>query len=111
MKNKYLLIICLFLVSSFTMLAQQAPIVEVSIDEPEGVCFPGDCTTLSASYTTFKPSTAYSVESINYQPLFAFNSPTATQITLPTSGNLDDFWMQTPFTLPFPFCFYNNNQT
>ncbi|RZK01731.1 MAG: hypothetical protein EOO46_19435, partial [Flavobacterium sp.] len=80
MKNKYLLIVCLFLVNSYAIVAQQAPIVGVTIDEPEAICFPGDCTTLSASYTTFKPSTDYTVQSINYQPLFAFDSPTATQI-------------------------------
>ncbi|MDR6968351.1 hypothetical protein J2X31_002368, partial [Flavobacterium arsenatis] len=99
MKNKYLIIVCLFLVSSFGLFAQQAPIAEVVIPEPEVVCMPGDCVTLSAEYFKIKPTNTYTVEPIIPQNLFSFTGGTVLDVT----G--DDTWSPI-FNLPFKFCFY-----
>jgi|GEM_PF-5260978 len=105
MKNKYLLIICLFLVSSLNMFAQQAPVLEVVIQEPQAVCNPGDCITLSVNYTSAKSTSDYTVQSITYQNLYSY-------LYQPNSGGVrinstaDDSWAPLQ-PLDFPFCFYN----
>ena len=91
--------------------SQEAPPVYVEIQVPLPVCQPGDCTTLITEYSGAKPTSDYTVSSIIYSPLFAFDDPTATQIPIPETGNQDDFWAKDVFTLPFPFCFYNVNYT
>jgi gliding motility-associated-like protein len=111
MKNKYFLAVFAFLTTfvGFSQGPSEAPDVFVEIQPPTAVCFPGDCTTLSATYSVASPTTDYTVSSIIYQPLFSFNDPSATQIPIPTTGNQDDFWAAGVFALPFPFCFYNIN--
>ena len=108
MKNKYFITIIAVFVS-FLSFAQEAPDVFVEIENAALPCYPGDCVTLTAKYSVAKPTTDYTVASIIYSPLFAFDDPTATQIPIPTTGNQDDFWSANVFNLPFPFCFYGTN--
>ncbi|WP_211223373.1 immunoglobulin domain-containing protein, partial [Flavobacterium soli] len=104
MKIKNLLIICLFLVGSVTMFAQQAPIVEVSIDEPAPICVEGGCVDLTATYFVTKPTTDYDVEEIIYQNLYSYTGGTVLVVTT------DDVWSPI-FQLPFSFNFYGQNYT
>ncbi|MFY0483913.1 hypothetical protein ACI6PS_15045, partial [Flavobacterium sp. PLA-1-15] len=102
MKNKYLLIICLFLISSYCTFAQQAPIVEVSIQQPSAVCVEGGCVDLTADYFITKPTTDYTVEEIIYQNLYSYTGGTVLVVTT------DDVWSPI-FQLPFSFNFYGQN--
>ena len=104
MKNKYFIVLLMMFIS-WCGFSQEAPPVYVEIQVPLPVCQPGDCTTLITEYSGAKPTSDYTVSSIIYSPLFAFDDPTATQIPIPQTGNQDDFWAKDVFTLPFPFCF------
>ena len=87
------------MVISFCSYGQEAPIAEVEILTPISVCSPGDCTTLFADYFKIKPTTTYTVQSINYQNLYSYTGGTVLNIST------DDRWSPI-FDLPFKFCFY-----
>jgi gliding motility-associated-like protein len=63
-----------------------------------------NCTTLTATVVPTGTTNSYAVNSIPYSPPFAYNSGT------PILVNQDDIWSSV-ITLPFTFCFYNNNFT
>lgn len=82
--------------------AQDAPLVGINIPDAQMVCNPGDCTVLNAVNQYIPKSTdSYSVQNINYNPLFPFSGG----VTIPPNG--DDYWSPV-FNLPFSFCFYGN---
>ncbi|MFN3942699.1 MAG: hypothetical protein ACK4K1_08690, partial [Flavobacterium sp.] len=79
--------------------AQNVPQLSVIV-APQTACAPGETVTLEAVYTQVRnPNQNYTVQQINYQPLFPFLGGT----TMP--GTSDDVWSPT-FNLPFTFCFY-----
>jgi gliding motility-associated-like protein len=60
------------------------------------------CVNLLANYPETGTPTTYTVEPINYVPIFPF-----TGLAHPISVNTDDVWSDPKVTLPFNFCFYN----
>ncbi|MCO6148737.1 hypothetical protein NHE85_11660, partial [Flavobacterium sp. NRK1] len=98
MNNKYLLLLllCIFGFNSF---AQQGPAVPfVTAVDGDPTCNPGECTDLNALFFDTGETSSYIVESIPYNPPFAF-----------TGGNVidaseDDKWSSVIDI--FDFCFY-----
>lgn len=99
MKNLFLTI-QLFGVSLFAV-AQNAPLVSISILEPEPICSQGNCTLLTTNYSTISSTTDYVIESILFNPSFPFTGGTNLNATA------DDVWSDT-ISLPFNFCFFGN---
>lgn len=100
MKKKFLLTITTFCVALIQ--AQNAPLVQVNIQDAQMVCNPGDCTVLNVENQFMPKNTdTYTVESIDYNPIFPFSGG----VTIPPNG--DDYWSPV-FDLPFTFCFYGN---
>lgn len=60
------------------------------------------CVSLVANYPETGTPTNYSVEAIEYLPEFPF-----TGLAHPISVNTDDVWSDPKVSLPFNFCFYN----
>ncbi len=98
--KKKLLFIATFCVTLIH--AQNVPLVQVKIQDPQMVCNLGDCTVLNVAHQFIPKNTdSYSVESIGYNPIFPFSGG----VTIPPNG--DDYWSPV-FDLPFGFCFYGN---
>ena len=68
------------------------------------ICSVGECRTLTATVTPIPSTTSYEVSSIPYCPQAPFSEPGNNQLNL----TIDDIW-SSPITLPFNFCFFNNN--
>ncbi|MFM2265693.1 MAG: hypothetical protein RLZ77_1113, partial [Bacteroidota bacterium] len=98
MKSKFVLLLSI-LVYSTKLFSQAAPLVQVTIPNPNPVCNPGDCTQLQANYNTIKQTNDYAVSSIIYNPNFPFVGGTVIE------NSSDDSWTQI-VNLPFTFCFY-----
>ncbi|MBS4040660.1 MAG: hypothetical protein KGZ81_08675, partial [Flavobacteriales bacterium] len=82
--------------------AQNVPQIVVIV-APQTACAPGETVTLEAVYTQVRsPNQNYTVQQINYQPLFPFLGGQL------FDNNADDRWSPT-FPLPFPFCFYGQS--
>lgn len=60
------------------------------------------CVTLVANYPQTGVPTDYTVESIEYNPQYPYNG-----LTYPISVSVDDVWSDPKVSLPFNFCFYN----
>lgn len=60
------------------------------------------CVDLVANYPETGTPTNYTVEAIDYAPVFPFSG-----LANPISVNTDDVWSDPKVTLPFNFCFYN----
>ncbi len=60
------------------------------------------CVDLVANYPETGTPTNYTVEEIDYAPIFPF-----TGLANPISVNTDDVWSDPKVILPFNFCFYN----
>ncbi len=99
--KKKLLIIALFCFA--LMQAQDTPLVGINIPDAQMVCNPGDCTVLNVVNQYMPKSTdSYTVQGINYNPLFPFTGGTV------LDNSNDDVWSQL-VNLPFNFCFYGNS--
>lgn len=98
MKNWSLLV---FLSCGFQSIAQEPPLINVSIQIPLAICAPGQCTALTAVYPTLKQTDSYNVTSIPYQPQATFTGWT------PINIQGDDIWSSV-INLPFNFTFYGN---
>jgi gliding motility-associated-like protein len=86
----------------------------VKVTGPGVICNENDLITISANYFKTKASTSYTVSSIPYNPIAPFTTPNNAAL-IQMNPNGDDVYCgntpSTPFTLPFHFCFYNNNYT
>ncbi|MFD0964485.1 T9SS type B sorting domain-containing protein [Pseudofulvibacter geojedonensis] len=60
------------------------------------------CVTLVANYPQTGVPTDYTVESIEYNPQYPYNG-----LAYPISVSVDDVWSDPKVSLPFNFCFYN----
>ena len=101
MKSKLVLLLSI-LVYSTKLFSQAAPLVQVTIPNPNPVCNPSDCTQLQANYNTIKQTNDYAVSSIIYNPNFPFTGGTVIEATS------DDNWTEI-INLPFTFCFYGQS--
>jgi len=79
--------------------AQSVPCPSVNAGADVTLNCGGNCTTLNATYTNIGSTTSYSVSSIAYSPVAAFNAGT------PIIIGVDDLW-SAALPLPFPFCFF-----
>jgi large repetitive protein len=70
------------------------------------LCTAGECRTLEANISDVPSTTSYTVSSIPYCPQASFSDPTYNQVVIVA----DDIW-SSPITLPFNFCFFNQNYT
>jgi hypothetical protein len=102
-KNYFKALLLLVSAAAFAQVSPVTPLLGVSIQAPQPVCSPGNCTELLATYNVPKATTDYTVESMVYSTSFPFTGGTV----IPGSAG-DDLWSPV-FTLPFNFCFYGNN--
>ena len=79
----------------------QASLAQVTIDQPNLFCSPGECGVLVTTYTPIKATTDYTIASVPFSPTFPFVGG----ITL--NANADDVWSPV-VNLPFEFNFYGN---
>ena len=77
--------------------------ISLDLASGEALCSPGSCTNVYASYTQVKETSSYQVQSIPFNPPFAYTG--GTRVVNPSIT--DDYWSQL-INLPFNFCFYGN---
>ncbi len=95
------LFVLLAIASSISVVSQNVPLANISIQEPSLVCNIGGCTLLTTEYAAIQSTTDYSINSIPYNPIFPFTGGIA------FNSNSEDTWTSA-VALPFSFCFFGN---